>query len=73
MAFDLSAYAGQQVEVSITYVTDPGTGGVGAFVDDTKVVDRRRHDASGRLRGRHEHLDRPAARPRAARRTSATG
>ena len=33
--FDLSAYAGQQVEVSISYVTDPSTGGVGAFVDDT--------------------------------------
>ncbi|MFB4266790.1 M14 family zinc carboxypeptidase [Nonomuraea sp. GTA35] len=38
VAFDLSAYAGQQVEVSISYVTDPGTGGVGAFVDDARVV-----------------------------------
>lgn len=38
VAFDLSAYAGQQVEVSISYVTDPGTGGVGAFVDDTRVT-----------------------------------
>ena len=37
-AFDLSAYAGQQVEISIAYVTDPSTGGVGAFVDDTRVV-----------------------------------
>ncbi|HYO38087.1 MAG TPA: M14 family zinc carboxypeptidase [Nocardioidaceae bacterium] len=36
--FDLSAYAGQQVEVAISYVTDPSSGGVGAFVDDTKVV-----------------------------------
>ena len=27
-----------QVEVSISYVTDPGGGGVGAFVDDTRVV-----------------------------------
>ena len=36
--FDLSAYAGKQVEVSISYVTDPSTGGVGAFVDDTKVL-----------------------------------
>jgi hypothetical protein len=36
--FDLSAYAGRQVEVSISYVTDPATGGVGAFIDDTKVV-----------------------------------
>ncbi|TMR98973.1 M14 family metallopeptidase [Nonomuraea basaltis] len=38
VAFDLSAYAGQQVEVSISYVTDPSTGGVGAFVDDTRVT-----------------------------------
>ena len=38
VAADLSAYAGQQVELSITYVTDPAGGGVGAFVDDTSVV-----------------------------------
>ncbi|MEV6030153.1 M14 family zinc carboxypeptidase [Nonomuraea sp. NPDC052116] len=38
VAFDLSAYAGQQVEVSISYVTDPSTGGVGVFVDDTRVT-----------------------------------
>ena len=37
-AFDLSAFAGGQVELSITYVTDPNTGGIGVFVDDTKVV-----------------------------------
>jgi hypothetical protein len=37
-SFDLSAYAGDQVEVSISQVTDPFTGGVGAFVDDTRVV-----------------------------------
>jgi hypothetical protein len=36
--FDLSAYVGQQVEVSISYVTDPATGGVGAFIDDTQVL-----------------------------------
>ncbi|CAN5918086.1 M14 family metallopeptidase [soil metagenome] len=35
---DLSAYAGQQVEVSISYVTDPATGGLGVFVDDTSVT-----------------------------------
>jgi hypothetical protein len=35
---DLSAYAGQQVEVSISYVTDPASGGIGTFVDDTRVV-----------------------------------
>jgi hypothetical protein len=37
-SFDLSAYAGTQVEVSISYVSDPGTGGTGAFVDDTRLV-----------------------------------
>jgi Zinc carboxypeptidase/Immune inhibitor A peptidase M6 len=38
VSFDLSAYAGKKVEVSISYVTDPSTGGTGAFVDDTKVT-----------------------------------
>ncbi|MFI6318376.1 M14 family zinc carboxypeptidase [Nonomuraea sp. NPDC050556] len=37
-AFDLSAYAGKKVEVSFSYVADPGTGFQGAFVDDTKVT-----------------------------------
>ncbi|GAA2435602.1 M14 family metallopeptidase [Actinomadura vinacea] len=37
-AFDLSAYAGKKVEVSIAYVSDPFTGGSGLFVDDTKVT-----------------------------------
>ncbi|HEX5782801.1 MAG TPA: M14 family zinc carboxypeptidase [Solirubrobacteraceae bacterium] len=36
--FDLSAFRGRQVEVSIAYVTDPGGGGVGAFVDDTRLT-----------------------------------
>ena len=35
---DLSAYAGKQVELSITYASDPGTQGLGVFVDDTKVT-----------------------------------
>ena len=38
VAFDLSAYAGKQVEVSIAYVSDPFTGGTGLFIDDTKVT-----------------------------------
>ncbi len=38
VSFDLSAYAGQQVEVAISYVTDPSSGGAGAFVDDTRIV-----------------------------------
>src|SRR4029453_8738740 len=37
-AMDLSAFAGQQVEVSIAYVSDPATGGTGLFIDDTKVT-----------------------------------
>ncbi|MBW8485816.1 M14 family metallopeptidase [Actinomadura parmotrematis] len=37
-AFDLSAYAGKKVEVSISYVSDPFTGGAGLFIDDTKVT-----------------------------------
>ncbi|WP_367323985.1 M14 family zinc carboxypeptidase [Streptomyces sp. HUAS ZL42] len=36
--FDLSAYAGQSVEVSISYVTDPGTGGHGVLADDASLV-----------------------------------
>ena len=38
VSFDLSAYAGKQVEVSISHVTDPSAGGTGAFVDDTRLV-----------------------------------
>ena len=37
-AVDLSAYAGKQIELSISYITDPGTGGIGAFVDDTRLI-----------------------------------
>jgi bacillopeptidase F (M6 metalloprotease family) len=36
-AFNLTNYLGGQVEVVISYVTDPASGGVGAFVDDTEV------------------------------------
>jgi murein tripeptide amidase MpaA len=35
--FDLSAYSGQEVTVSISYVTDAGAGGVGVFVDNVQV------------------------------------
>ncbi|MFL4951167.1 M14 family zinc carboxypeptidase [Streptomyces sp. MMS24-I31] len=38
VSFDLSAYAGKSVEVSLTYVTDPGTGGHGVLADDTSLV-----------------------------------
>jgi hypothetical protein len=37
-AVNLSAYAGKQVELSITYVTDWGTEGLGVFVDDVRVT-----------------------------------
>ncbi|GAB3987343.1 hypothetical protein GCM10029978_105760 [Actinoallomurus acanthiterrae] len=48
VSFDLSAYAGKKVEISIGYVTDPATGGTGAFVDDTKVTTTTRTlDAEG--------------------------
>ena len=38
VSYDLSAYAGQQVELVVSYVTDPGTGGLGVVFDDTKLV-----------------------------------
>jgi murein tripeptide amidase MpaA len=38
VSYDLSAYAGKQVSVSIAYVSDPGSGGTGLFIDDTKVT-----------------------------------
>ncbi|MFC8620169.1 M14 family zinc carboxypeptidase [Micromonospora purpureochromogenes] len=37
-AVDLSAYAGKQVEVSISYVSDWGTQGLGVFLDDARVI-----------------------------------
>ena len=38
LKFDLSAYAGKQVELSITYVSDEGFQGLGVFVDDAKIT-----------------------------------
>ena len=38
VAFDLTPYAGREVELAISYVTDPATGGTGVFVDDTRIV-----------------------------------
>lgn len=35
---DLSAYAGKQVELSISYVSDWGTQGIGVFIDDANVT-----------------------------------
>jgi hypothetical protein len=36
--YDLSAYAGKSVQVSISYVTDPGTGGHGVLADEASLV-----------------------------------
>ncbi|MEU7069171.1 M14 family zinc carboxypeptidase [Streptomyces narbonensis] len=44
---DLSAWAGKQVELSISYVSDPGTGETGAFVDDTRLVTAATTEAEG--------------------------
>ncbi|MFF3766668.1 M14 family zinc carboxypeptidase [Streptomyces sp. NPDC001922] len=38
VAFDLSGYAGKKIELSVSYVTDPGTGGRGVFVDNTRLL-----------------------------------
>jgi hypothetical protein len=38
VSFDLSAFAGTPVEVVVSYVTDPFTGGTGLIVDDTRLV-----------------------------------
>jgi hypothetical protein len=35
---DLTPYAGKQVELSISYVSDWGTQGLGSFIDDPKVT-----------------------------------
>ncbi|GGP06897.1 hypothetical protein LDL08_10280 [Nonomuraea glycinis] len=40
VAFDLSAYAGRQVEVSVSYVTDPGSGGGRRDQEDHEAADR---------------------------------
>ncbi|MCX4693988.1 M14 family metallopeptidase [Streptomyces sp. NBC_01408] len=37
VSFDLSAYAGKSVEVSLAYVTDPGSGGRGVFADEARL------------------------------------
>ncbi|MEU8434768.1 M14 family zinc carboxypeptidase [Streptomyces sp. NPDC029216] len=37
VSFDLSPYAGKTVEVSLSYVTDPGSGGRGVFADEARV------------------------------------
>ncbi|MEU0051235.1 M14 family zinc carboxypeptidase [Streptomyces sp. NPDC006309] len=38
VSFDLSGYAGRSVEVSVAYITDPGSGGHGVLADDASLV-----------------------------------
>ncbi|MDX3851564.1 M14 family metallopeptidase [Streptomyces sp. AK02-01A] len=38
VAFDLSAYAGKKVELSLSYITDPGSGGRGVFADNARLA-----------------------------------
>ncbi|MEU6993647.1 M14 family zinc carboxypeptidase [Streptomyces sp. NPDC046465] len=38
VAFDLSAYAGKKIEVSLSSVSDPSTGGRGLFADNAQLV-----------------------------------
>lgn len=38
VSLDLSRYAGEKVELALSYVTDSGSGGRGAFVDSTALV-----------------------------------
>ncbi|MGI5374555.1 M14 family zinc carboxypeptidase [Streptomyces sp. CA-251387] len=38
LSFDLSAYAGKSVELSISYVSDPSFGGHGVLADETSLV-----------------------------------
>ncbi|MHC0432598.1 M14 family metallopeptidase [Streptomyces sp. O3] len=38
VSFDLSGYAGEKVELALSYITDPGFGGRGLFADDARLV-----------------------------------
>lgn len=38
VAFDLSPYAGKKIEVSLSAITDPSTGGRGLFADNAQLV-----------------------------------
>ncbi|HSJ95290.1 MAG TPA: hypothetical protein VK896_14755, partial [Gaiellaceae bacterium] len=48
---NLAAYAGQQIEVSITYATDWATQGLGVFVDDVVFPDGSTAGFEGDLSG----------------------
>ncbi|MFB7270307.1 M14 family zinc carboxypeptidase [Streptomyces sp. NPDC056244] len=38
VSFDLSAYAGTKAELSLSYITDPGSGGRGLLADNARLV-----------------------------------
>ena len=59
---DLSAYAGKQVEMSISYMSDWGTQGLGVFLDDVRV------EVDGAVAGRPRSRPISAAGPWPARR-----
>ncbi len=54
---DLSGFAGAEVEVAISYVTDPFAGGAGVFVDRTRVVIGGTVHRAGGLRDRPRAVD----------------
>ena len=55
--FDLSAYAGKNIEVSISYIQDFAVSGLGVFLDDASVTT---DGVDGRdvVRGRQRRLGR---------------
>ena len=66
-SLNMSAYAGQQVEVSISYASDWATQGLGVFVDDVTLPDGDQHvvrDRPRRLDGGRAASGRPAERER---------
>ena len=67
-SINLGAYAGKQVEVSIAYASDWSFQGLGTFVDDITLPDRR----VDVVRDRPRRLDGDRARRRAAPRTRTT-
>ncbi|MGA8046335.1 MAG: M14 family zinc carboxypeptidase [Dermatophilaceae bacterium] len=38
VSFDLTEYVGEEIELVVSYVTDPFTGGLGVIIDDTALV-----------------------------------
>ncbi|MFB7862080.1 M14 family zinc carboxypeptidase [Streptomyces sp. NPDC056069] len=46
-SIDLSAYAGRKVELAVSYVSDPGTGEMGAFLDELRLTAGSVSDTEG--------------------------